>query len=548
MTFKRFSKSLAILLSLFVLLPHYANAKESAIVIFDASGSMKKAVNGMPKIDVAREVMGSLMQDWNKDIDLGLMVYGHRSKACDDIEMLLPVGKPEPTKLLEAIKAIVPKGETPIGASLKQAAEHLNYIESPTTIILVSDGEESCQTDPCAAAKELEKNGVNFTAHVIGFDVSDKSKAKAYAQLKCVAESTGGKFFAANDAEGLKNALAETAKTIAKPAPVEVPEAIAPVEAGVQLSAIPAEGAEPFSSKFDLSYTVYAETQDSNAPYKQVESEGIQAQTFIKLEAGNYKITAKRGNAMVDTLIEVKAGEKTEHVFNLNVGNLKITSIPAEGTKAFSKKFSVSYTVYNEKTDMDGRRETIDSDGISPKPLFKLAAGKYIVTAKRGNATEEVVIEVKAGVMVEHTFNLNSGNLKLQTLPEKGVDAFTKKFTLDYKVYENKKDMEGQRLLVDSDGINPQPLFKLAARQYVIIIKRADTGEQIEQVIEIKAGELLEHTVIFGKNTPSETPPATPKTSTDSIETTPTVTSETTSKEALTEIPAAVPKTTTAVQ
>ena len=148
MIFKSLVKSLAILLSLCGLLAHYAYAKESTIVIFDASGSMKETVNGTPKIDVAREVMGSLMQDWNKEIDLGLMVYGHRSKACDDIEMLLPVGKPEPTKLLEAIKGIVPKGETPIGASLKQAAEKLNYIESPTTIVLVSDGEESCQSDP----------------------------------------------------------------------------------------------------------------------------------------------------------------------------------------------------------------------------------------------------------------------------------------------------------------------------------------------------------------------------------------------------------------
>jgi len=212
------SKSLVLISTFLTLsLPAYVQAKESAIVIFDGSGSMKAKVDGKTKISIARDMMGSLMKDWNEDVDLGLMVYGHRSKACDDIEMVVPVGKPNPSVLLDAINKIKPKGETPIGAALKLAAENLNFIESPTTVILVSDGEESCKSDPCAVAKELEKAGVNFTAHVIGFDVSDKKKVKAQAQLKCVADSTGGKFFEAKDAEGLKKALAETAKAVAEP-------------------------------------------------------------------------------------------------------------------------------------------------------------------------------------------------------------------------------------------------------------------------------------------------------------------------------------------
>lgn len=192
-----------------------AYAKESAIVIFDASGSMKKPVDGKPKIEMAREVMGSLMQDWNPDIDLGLMVYGHRTRACDDIEMLTPLGKPEPEKLVNAIRDLKPKGETPIAASLRQAAEQLAYAESPATVILISDGEESCHADPCAAAAELKRQGVDFTAHVIGFDVDGKDQNKAKAQLKCVADNTGGKFFTAGNAQELKTALAETAKAVA---------------------------------------------------------------------------------------------------------------------------------------------------------------------------------------------------------------------------------------------------------------------------------------------------------------------------------------------
>ena len=207
-----------IILTGFFAFSSIAYSKDSTIIIFDASGSMKKKIAGEPKIKVAKEVMGNLMENWNKDIDVGLMVYGHRTKSCNDIEMLVPVGKPEPFKLFNAINKITPKGETPIGKSLKLAAEELNYIESPTTVILVSDGEESCDSDPCAVAKELEKSGTNFTAHIVGFDVGGKSKEKAKNQLKCIAENTGGEFFEAKDANGLKDALEKVTKNIAEPA------------------------------------------------------------------------------------------------------------------------------------------------------------------------------------------------------------------------------------------------------------------------------------------------------------------------------------------
>lgn len=209
--------STLLLLSSVLTLPIAILAQDSAIVVFDGSGSMKKKVDGKPKFEIAQEVMGDLVKNWNEDIKLGLMVYGHRSKACDDIEMVIPVGTANPEQFTDAIKKIQPKGETPIAESLKQAAEKLNYIESPTTVILISDGEESCNADPCAMAKELEKKGINFTAHVIGFDVSGAKQAKALEQLKCVAESTGGKFFEAKDSEALKTALAETAEVIAIP-------------------------------------------------------------------------------------------------------------------------------------------------------------------------------------------------------------------------------------------------------------------------------------------------------------------------------------------
>jgi len=193
-------------------------AKDNAIIIFDASGSMWGQIEGKNKITIAREVMGTVIKDWNQDIKLGLIAYGHREKGnCDDIEVLLPIAKFNGSKILTLINNITPKGKTPLSASLKKAAKTLRYKEDPATVILISDGEENCNADPCAISKELEDSGINFTTHVIGFDIKQNKKARE--QLKCIAKNTGGQFFEAKDTESLKEALVKVEEEIIDPRP-----------------------------------------------------------------------------------------------------------------------------------------------------------------------------------------------------------------------------------------------------------------------------------------------------------------------------------------
>jgi Ca-activated chloride channel family protein len=132
------------------------------------------------------------------------MAYGHRRKGdCEDIELLIPLGQVDRTAFAKTVDDIMPKGMTPITAALEQAAEGLRYKENKATVILVSDGLETCKGDPCAVAKKLEQLGVDFTAHVIAFDLKPEETEK----LRCIADSTGGKFFPASDAASLKDAL-----------------------------------------------------------------------------------------------------------------------------------------------------------------------------------------------------------------------------------------------------------------------------------------------------------------------------------------------------
>jgi Ca-activated chloride channel family protein len=197
--------------------PQDAPPAAQSMLVLDASGSMWGRIGGKPKIEIAREAVASMLEDWPAQQQLGLMVYGHRSKGdCADIELLKAPAAVDKADFQKAVNALQPKGMTPLTAAVRLAAEQLKFSEQKATVILVSDGEETCQADPCALGQELEKLGVDFTAHVVGFDIDKNAKAKA--QLQCLARSTGGRYLDARDAGELNKALREVAQAPAAPA------------------------------------------------------------------------------------------------------------------------------------------------------------------------------------------------------------------------------------------------------------------------------------------------------------------------------------------
>ncbi len=181
--------------------------REDVIVVLDASGSMWGQIDGEPKIAIARRVIGDLLDQLPTERRIGLMAYGHNRKGdCADIELLAAVGS-DRDAIRQAVESLNPKGKTPLSASVLQAAEALRYTENAATVILVSDGIETCDLDPCEVGTSLEESGVQFTAHVIGFDVTD---VDALAQLECLSSNTGGRFLTAANADELSDALQQT--------------------------------------------------------------------------------------------------------------------------------------------------------------------------------------------------------------------------------------------------------------------------------------------------------------------------------------------------
>lgn len=174
------------------------------ILIMDGSGSMWGQIDGKTKIAIAREVIGQLVDKISSDQPIGLEVYGHRRKNdCEDIETLLEPGTKNRADIKSVLQNINPTGKTPLANTALKVIEKLKSDGRSATIILVSDGAESCGGDLCAVVKAAKEAGVDFVLHIVGFDIGESDKLA----LECAAQAGGGRYLDAANGDQLSEAL-----------------------------------------------------------------------------------------------------------------------------------------------------------------------------------------------------------------------------------------------------------------------------------------------------------------------------------------------------
>ncbi len=222
-----------------------AAAAQRVEFILDGSGSMWAEAGGEVKITTAKRVLKDLIQrlELSSDSTIGLTVYGHRAKGdCKDIERFKAVSHAQRAAFLPVIEKISPKGKTPIADSLQTVGESLKAKERGVSIVLVSDGKESCGKDPCQVARQLrERYGINVAIHVVGFDVRDGQE-----QLQCIARAGGGRYLSASNARELATAFEDVkAELIKADAATPIVAAAPPAPKPAAPAPMPAQEAEP---------------------------------------------------------------------------------------------------------------------------------------------------------------------------------------------------------------------------------------------------------------------------------------------------------------
>ncbi len=274
----------------------------NTLFILDASGSMWGQIKGQPKITIAKEVMAKLVPELPENSRIGLLAYGHRRKGdCNDVETLVRLGSGNKTAILTAVKGLNAKGKTPLTRSVNQAFKMLQNQKGQSTIILVSDGIESCAGDPCATVKAARKYGLKFILHTIGFGLTkDKSD-----QLQCMATAGGGQYFAANNAQEL---LESTRKAVQPGGLLLVTALVNGKAANVMLRIV-----DPISHK-----VIYENILPTASGQKTL------------LPEGTYNVYVRPGGVSgvkekALTGVHIKTGEQVEKTLRFDKGTLKLT-------------------------------------------------------------------------------------------------------------------------------------------------------------------------------------------------------------------------------
>lgn len=185
--------------------------KMNVLVLMDASGSMNGELEGKTKMELAKAAIGKFMEQIPSEANVSLIAYGHvgtsadsdKAKSCSAVESVYPLSAYQAKNFTNSLNSFQASGWTPLAGAIKKAEEILQDYPSDdysNVVYMVSDGVETCDGDPVAAAKQLQSQNIKAKVNIIGFDVDNEGQQ----QLKKVADSGGGEYITVDDPADLE--------------------------------------------------------------------------------------------------------------------------------------------------------------------------------------------------------------------------------------------------------------------------------------------------------------------------------------------------------
>lgn len=178
-------------------------------LIFDASGSMLRRMEGGRRIQVARRIVRQVLDDRIPDsVPVALRAFGHTEPHSCETELLVPPAPDNHGRVRAAVEGIqaINLARTPLAASLEAVLDDLDGIEAERRlVVMLTDGEETCDGDVEQAVSDLIEDGVNVRLNIVGFHIDEIG---LQAEFERFAELGGGEYFDSHDGEGLAEGLA----------------------------------------------------------------------------------------------------------------------------------------------------------------------------------------------------------------------------------------------------------------------------------------------------------------------------------------------------
>lgn len=160
------------------------------LFVLDVSGSMKETWNGKTKFETAKELLYKLIdsvEKKNPNVEFAVRAFGFQNprteRNCKDSKLLIPFAKNNAVHIRNSLDRISAQGMTPIAYSLAQAANDFPIDEkSLNSIIIITDGNENCDGNPCSASQKLLDKRIALRPFIVGLNGGEDFVQK----LKCI--------------------------------------------------------------------------------------------------------------------------------------------------------------------------------------------------------------------------------------------------------------------------------------------------------------------------------------------------------------------------
>ena len=167
--------------------------------MIDGSGSMEESFPGASsRMNAAKDAISRIVRSLHNDIRTGLVSFTH----CDETSRPRKYSYSERPALLSRIRGISPSRGTSLANSIRRAGNAAQSV-GPATVVVVSDGEDTCGGDPCGVARALKARKPLLKINVL--DLSGNRSAV----LQCVADVTGGRVFVPRNAQQMSREIQE---------------------------------------------------------------------------------------------------------------------------------------------------------------------------------------------------------------------------------------------------------------------------------------------------------------------------------------------------
>ena len=393
-------------------------------LVFDSSGSMAEKIGSETKIEAARRsILQTIDQlpDNAPNFNVGFRVFGHKgnntqagkAESCASTDLYVPVQGVNKNALRQQAGAYQPTGWTPISLALQKAGEDLKAGENTkNVIIMVTDGEETCNGDPCAVSQALAQSGSEVRIDVVGFGLTpDVSK-----NLKCIGDNSGGSYTDAQNGAALLTTLQELVGAAIKRSYLRI---VAFDQNGKQATHVleirSLADSQGQAIRFDI---------DSRTTQTQGSPLGADGEQLLRLEPGTYQFTisqergydttnlsSPRANGVLTYTAQIVEGQET--VAAVGVGALQLVSAGVPPEYGCFLRLEVAIGGKWQKTYDDGgascsppRLPYVDG-GLPFGTVIPLQPGNYRVLDANRNRIVGDVFQIAPGKTVKLTVQGN---------------------------------------------------------------------------------------------------------------------------------------------